>query len=569
MSGTAFGLTFADKPAILRALHRPAVATVRPVHQRCVGDDGRVPDAVLVGDNLEALRALLPAYSGRVQTIYIDPPYNTGHDFVFRDRFEEGQREFLERTGQVDDEGSPLVANPSSAGRYHSAWLGMMYPRLWLARQLLRDDGVLFCSIDDNEVHHLRVILDEIFGEENFIAQVVVVGNRGGRDYMRIAVTHEYVLCYGASPQAKIREVAKEGHTPKFSDARGPYDLRELRNRNPKFHPGNRPNLFYPVYIHPDLTDPEGGHAVALEPTPGYDLVTEPRNSAGEGSVWRWGKPKLQDAVVADDPATSEVVAKQRRDGGWNIYEKHRKTTTKARSLWGDPSVRSERGTIELRERLGAAVFDHPKPVELVRRCIELGTDPDGIVLDFFAGSGTTAEAVHEQNRRDGGARRVILMQYPERTPEGSSARAEGYETIADVLHARLDAADPEAARRWFELGPKPPSSTEIEAESPATYLERMRRRVSDRTERSVEAWAVALARGVGLDAVVEERGAFEVFSDRERRLAVACTNSPSVTATDVDALDLPPGATVATRVGALSDTDRLRLASRYVLWTP
>jgi adenine-specific DNA-methyltransferase len=568
VTGTAFGLTFADKPAILQALYRPGAATLRIDEEKGRPGDG-VPDAVLVGDNLEALRLLLPAYTGRVQTIYIDPPYNTGNDFVFRDRFAEGAREYLQRTGQIDEHGSPLVANPSTDGRYHSAWLAMMYPRLWLARQLLRDDGALFCSIDDNEVHHLRMILDEIFGEECFIAQVVVVGNRGGRDYMRIAVTHEYVLVYGATPQAKIREVAKEGAAPKFSDDRGPYDLRELRNRNPKFHPGNRPNLFYPVYVHPELTDAQGGHAVSSEPAPGYEIVIEPRNSAGEGSVWRWGKPKLQGAIAEGDPNSSEVVAKQRRDGGWNLYEKHRKTTTKARSLWGDPSVRSERGTIELRERLGAAVFDHPKPTELVRRCVELGTDPDGIVLDFFAGSGTTAEAVHEQNRRDGGTRRTLLVQFPETTPEESAARKAGYETISDVLHARLHAMPPGPGLRWFEVVPKTDERFEPTPSTGEDYLAALRAQIARREGEVPAPWPLAVARGVGLDAVVEQRERFTVFTDRQRQRCVACSDAEGLTAAEVDALDLPPGATIATRVGALADSDRLALASRYVLWTP
>jgi adenine-specific DNA-methyltransferase len=379
-----FGLRFADRDAVLAALHRPATSTIRAIPERSVGFETAC-DAVIEGDNLEALRLLVPAYGGRIQMIYIDPPYNTGHDFVYRDRFGETSSAFLRRTGQTDAYGAALVANPRTDGRYHSAWLAMMYPRLWVARQLLADDGVLFCSIDDHEVHHLRMLLDEIFGEECFVAQIVVVGNRGGRDYLRIAVTHEYLLCYGATPEARIREVAKVGPPPRHEDARGRYELRELRNRNPRFHPGNRPNLFYPIHAHPELVDPQGGHAISLDPRPGYTVVVEPRNSAGEGSVWRWGRSKLSAAVVPDDPAASEVVARPRRDGGWNVYEKHRKSTTKARSLWAEPEVRSERGTIELRERLGVAAFDHPKPVELVRRCVELGTDPDGIVLDFFA----------------------------------------------------------------------------------------------------------------------------------------------------------------------------------------
>src|SRR5690606_12075569 len=253
----------------------------------------------------------------------IDPPYNTGHDFIYRDRFSETVETYLRRTGQIDDRGNALVANPSHAGRHHSAWLAMMYPRLWVARQLLRDDGVLFVSIDDHEVHHLRMLLDEIFGADCFIAQIVVVTNRGGRDYLRVATGHEYLLCYGATPDAPIFELPRplSSHGGRvLEDARGPYVLRELRNRNPKFHPGNRPNLFYPVWVDPSSATTEGLCSVALERSSTHTVRVEPRNKAGEGSVWRWSAKTLSAALVPGDPQASEVVARCRRDGVYNVY---------------------------------------------------------------------------------------------------------------------------------------------------------------------------------------------------------------------------------------------------------
>ncbi|HET6583726.1 MAG TPA: site-specific DNA-methyltransferase [Nannocystaceae bacterium] len=420
-----FGLAFPGRAeAEAEAVRPPTVGIVADRGRSLRWDRAR--DVLVEGDNLDALKLLVPAYGGAVQTIYIDPPYNRGGDFVYRDDWSTGKG----RGAKTRED----------AGRRHAPWLAMMLPRLQLAHALLRADGVVFVSIDDNEVHHLRLLLDEVFGRDNFIAQIVVVSNRGGRDYLRVAITHEYVVCYGRSPSARIRELPRPGDALPLVDGRGAYELRELRNRNPRFGPHNRPNLFYPIWFDPRITDAHGCHPVSL--VAGRGLVAiEPRNKLGEGSVWRWGKPKLAAAIVAGDPDASEVVARGRRGGGTNVYEKHRKQTTKPRALWDDPAMRSEQGSIELRARLGAALFDHPKPIDLVRRCIEIGCDPDGLVLDFFAGSGTTLEAVHAQNRRDGGTRRCVLVQRPEPTPENSAARKAGLAHVAEIARMRIVAA--------------------------------------------------------------------------------------------------------------------------------
>lgn len=541
MEPERFGLRYAGKAeALLRAHDEPSA---RLEHQAAASlDSAAARDVLVEGDNLDALKLMRPAYAGAVQCIYVDPPYNTGHDFVYRDRHAEDAGAYLVRSGQADADGLPLVANPETHGRYHSRWLAMMEPRLRVAHELLRDDGLLFVSIDDHEVHHLRVLLDEIFGPECFVAQVVVVSNRGGRDYLRIATTHEYVLCYGKAPDAPVRPLPRAGPAPTTADARGPYELRELRNRNPRFGPGNRPNLFYPIWVDATAADADGLCPVSIEPIAGGSQV-EPRNREGQGSVWRWGKARLRAAVVPGDPARSEVVARRRRDGVFNVFEKHRATTTKARSVWDEPELRSEQGTRTLRQHLGAAAFDHPKPVALVQRCLRLGTDRDGLVLDFFAGSGTTAEAVMQLDAEDGGQRRTVLVQLPVPLPADAPGWALGARTIADVTRLRIAAARPEGrGLRCFRLVPRTAGD-----------------------DGPVDPWGVALAAGLPLHAAVRVLGARTwALCEGERQVVVSL--EPALRRSDVEAWGLAPEASVACRAAALDDELALNLARRHPL---
>lgn len=539
----SFGLQFTDKSQVLAALDAPSGVRLRTRADRSTSFD-EASTVLLEGDNLDMLKLLRPAYFERTQLIYMDPPYNTGRDFVYRDRFAESREGFLRRTGQVDDTGTPLRANPRTDGRYHSAWLSMMYPRLWHARTLLAPDGVLCVSIDDHEVHHLRLLLDEIFGEDCFIAQVVVVTNRGGRDYLRIATGHEYLLVYGATPSARIRELPKPPPKHALQDSVGPYVLRELRNRNPRFHPENRPNLFYPFYVDTSRDDGNGGLAVSLEPRPGYDVVVEPRNASGDGSVWRWGQPKAGANLLADDPVASQVVAKRRRDGGFNVYEKHRKDTAKAKGLWDEPQMRTEQGTIDLREALGRPVFDHPKPVALVERCVQLATDPGDLVLDPFAGSGTTAEAVARVNEADEGGRSCVLGQWPE------PVALDGFETICDVTRARVSKRCDGV--RVF--------SVEAAHETGVGTLEALRASETRRVD-VFDPFARALSCGVGLHGKLERRGSWRVLRDGARALAWSMEpGQPDVLAT----LGLPEGAAVVVPDDAWSNEQRLALANRF-----
>lgn len=549
MEPERFGLRYAGKIEAAQNAHSEPDARLSCDREASIGfDDAR--DVLIAGDNLDALKLLRPAYAGQVHAIYIDPPYNTGHDFVYRDRFAEDAGSYRRRSGQADDEGGALVANPEDHGRYHSRWLAMMEPRLRVAHELLHDEGLLFASIDDHEVHHLRVLLDEIFGPECFVSQVVVVSNRGGRDYLRIATTHEYVLCYGKSPDAPVRPLPRARTGPSRADACGPYELRELRNRNPRFSPDNRPNLFYPIWVDPHAADPEGLCPVALSPLQG-GVEVEPRNREGGASVWRWGQARLRAAIVAGDPGASEVVARRRRDGGWNVYEKHRGTTTKPRSVWDEPELRSEQGTRTLRRHLhqpaGAIAFDHPKPVALVQRCLRLVPDPTALVLDFFAGSGTTAEAVMELDAEDGGQRRCLLVQLPEPLPEGASGRALGARTIADVARLRIAAAAPPGrGLRCFRLEPR-------------------LRAGGDAVEPPVDPWHVALAAGLPLHAAARTLGPRTwAFEHGARRLLVSL--EPALCSADAEAWALAPDTAVACRAEALDDELAFNLARRHPL---
>ena len=349
-------------------------------------DNGGDVNVLIEGDNLAALKLLEKTHRGKIDLIYIDPPYNTGNkDFVYND----------------------CIVDSADMFR-HSKWLSFMEKRLRIARTLLSKKGVIFISIDDNEQANLKLLCDSIFSEANFIANVIPIANPGGRDYKQIAIMHEYLLVYGRTDQTELNELAKEVDFELF-DANGGYALRELRNRNPKFHRGNRPNLFYPIYVSPEVKDDAGCCKVSLSRMSVNDIEVCPYNSAGKESVWRWGRDLLA-RNLSEDINHANVVAKKKRSGGWNIYEKCRKTTSKAKSLWDETEMRTEDGTRLMRAIFGEDVFEHPKPLSLLLRCCQLGSHQNSVVLDFFAGSGTTGHAVMSLNAKDGGKRKFILV---------------------------------------------------------------------------------------------------------------------------------------------------------------
>jgi adenine-specific DNA-methyltransferase len=435
-----FQLDWPGKRESILLANSPISKALRPETNKSV-DFETTKNVFIEGDNLEALKLLQETYLSQIKLIYIDPPYNTGNDFLYEDDFSESASDFLRRSNQVDAAGNRLVSNTEANGRFHSDWLSMMHSRLKLARNLLSDDGVIAISIDDNEQSRLVQLCDEVFGGSNFVAQVVTQANKGGRDYLPLAQTHEYVIIYAKDyAQAGFYELEKADNSLPLKDELGAYEVRELRNRNPKFNRSNRPNLFYPFYIDPSKVDSNGYASVSLVKDSSHNVETFPRNSQGLDGCWRWGTNKSDGAIILGDPSKSQLVAKETRNGSWNIYEKNRKSTSKAKTIWDETEMRTEAGTREVRRLMGDAMFDHPKSVELIKKILMVTTAPGGdeIVLDFFGGSGTTAQALFTLNAQDGGNRRFIIVQLPEVPDSTSRAAMAGFETIADVCRERI-----------------------------------------------------------------------------------------------------------------------------------
>ena len=246
-----YSLTWHGKKKARQIALTPSTGTLRPCPEESV-DWETTQNLFIEGDNLEVLKLLQKSYAGKVKMIYIDPPYNTGKEFIYPDRFQDNLDTYLKYTGQKTEEGFKTTSNTEASGRYHTNWLNMIYPRLKLARSMLAEDGAIFVSIDDNEKDNLKKICDEIFGEENFLTAMIIQSNKRGQTYKEIAKCHEYVLIYYKSEEASLGELDKDDDALPFEDEHGGYDLWELRNRNPKFGRHNRPNLFFPIYADPE-----------------------------------------------------------------------------------------------------------------------------------------------------------------------------------------------------------------------------------------------------------------------------------------------------------------------------
>ncbi len=422
VNGKKYGLVFEE--------HREEIDEVLDTHTPVLTeevdlfiDHGGQMNFLLEGDNLAALKLLEKTHRGKIKMIYIDPPYNTANkDFAYDDT-----RVDLTDTFR------------------HSKWLSFMRERLRIARNLLRDDGILFISIDDNEQSDLKLLCDEIFKEENFFSQVIIQSNKRGQTYKQIAKTHEYLLIYTRSPEAEFNEIDKtdDDNDLNLLDKIGAYNVRELRNRNPKFGKHNRPNLFYPIYVNPSIVDKDGFCPISLAYTTDYCVEVYPFNSTGGESCWRWST-KLLSENINSNTQFSNVVARAKRDGTFNIYEKYRKTTYKAKSIWLETDVITEKGTVELGELGLSERFPFPKPLFLLKKCLQIGTNSNDIILDFFAGSGTTGHAVMKLNAEDGGTRRFILCT----NNENGICRDVTYERI----HRVIDKEDYAVSLKYYKV---------------------------------------------------------------------------------------------------------------------
>lgn len=429
-----YQFTWPDKRKAILAANAPINKTLRPCREESVDFDN-TENLYIEGDNLEVLKLLQETYLGKVKMIYIDPPYNTGNDFVYNDDFKQSADEYIDNSGQLDEEGNRLVANTESNGRFHTDWLNMIYPRLKLAKDLLSEDGVIFISIDDNEVDNLKKICDEIFGEENFKSNSIIINNRGGRDYGGIALQHDYILIYSKNIIATLNPINETDKQFQYYDEYGGFNLMELRNRNIKFNDKNRPNLCYPFYVNPNNADKNGLLELSLEPKIGF-IEVYPAKSNGVQTVWRWGKEEK-----ARDNINKEIFGKENRNGGYMIVQKYRKSTKMQRSVWDEKEFVNERGTEAIKDLLDKAYFNYPKSVYTIKRVLELGSSKNSLILDFFSGSATTAHAVMQLNAEDSGKRKFIMVQLPEVCAENSEAYKAGYKNICEIGKERIRCA--------------------------------------------------------------------------------------------------------------------------------
>jgi adenine-specific DNA-methyltransferase len=506
-----YTFSWAGKRDAIRLLQTPTAATLLPCEDASIDFDA-TGHLFIEGDNLEALKLLFKPYFGRVKMIYIDPPYNTGNDFIYPDDYADPLNTYLQLTGQRDAQGNLLTSNPETSGRYHSAWLSMIYPRLFLARQLLREDGVIFVSIDDHEVHNLRLLMNEVFGEENFVATFVwrrrmATGMRGEP----ISPDHEYVLSYArSSATLQLFGTSKRETDYPFADAQGTFRSTDLTVGMTR---SMRPNQYYPI------CNPSTGseHWPPDERVWRFEPQTMKEHIEADNIIWpddsperNMSRPRFKTRYDPDKTSPVSTWINGRQGLSSEDYP----------SMTQLVSGMNQDATKELRALFEEQLLEYPKPTSLMRSLVSLGSASDDIILDFFAGSCTTAQAVLELNREDGGNRRYIMVQLPE--PTGR----DDYPTIAHIgierirrVVARMRAEDSgklalssgapaDLGLRVFRLAPSTLRPWRgAESPDPAHYAEQMALFADPLVGnwRPMDVlWEVALKEGYALDSRVE-----------------------------------------------------------------
>ena len=410
-----YQFTWPDKRNAIHLANAPTTDTLRPCREESVDFDN-TQNLYIEGDNLQVLKLLRENYLGKVKMIYIDPPYNTGNDFVYNDDFSQSSDEYIHNSGQTDEEGNRLVANTESNGRFHTDWLNMIYPRLKVAKDLLSKDGIIFISIDDNEAKNLKNISDEVFGEHNFLAQVVWERAYSPINLMKhFSPSHDYVLVYARNIEDAVckgipRSVeANERYSNPDNDPRGDWKSSDL-----SVGPAVESNI-YPI------TTPSG--RIVMPPS---------------GYSWRLSKTKFEEYVKdnriwfgnegCNVPSIKRFLSELRKQGITPM------------TFWRYEEVGHSQDATQKLAKLfnGKKYFEYPKPVELIKRCIAMYSDSDSYILDFFSGSATTAHAVMQQNAEDGGNRKFIMVQLPESTDEKSEAYKAGYKNICEIGKERI-----------------------------------------------------------------------------------------------------------------------------------
>lgn len=414
-----YQFTWPDKSKAILLANSPVNATLRPCREDSVDFDN-TQNLYIEGDNLDVLKCLKETYLHKVKMIYIDPPYNTGNDFVYEDDFAQSSEEYLANSEQFDEQGNRMFTNAESNGRFHTDWLNMIYPRLKVARDLLTDDGVIFISIDDNEEKNLRNICDEIFGAENRIETIVWKNKYGAGAYtVGFISVHEYVLCYSKRKISNITSELDEEGQAVYSKKDEKYAIRGGYMTQPLMTNslGNRPNLMYPIEY----------KGVSIYPR----------------KQWVWSQERLQNAIN-----NNEVEFNLQKDGTYSVRSKAYLRDENGKMRRGKPlslmtGPFNQEGTKEIRSLFeGKSIFDFTKPTQLIKKFLSLqindSDDTDFIVLDYFSGSATTAHAVMQLNSEDGGNRKFIMVQLPEKTDEKSEAFKAGYKNICEIGKERI-----------------------------------------------------------------------------------------------------------------------------------
>lgn len=450
--------------------------TLRPCVDESVNFDD-TQNLYIEGDNLEVLKILQKSYFNKVKMIYIDPPYNTGNDFVYEDNFKDPIQHYKEVTSQT------TKSNPETMGRFHTAWLNMMFPRLRLAYNLLHEDGVIFISIDDHELHNLRKICDEVFGEENFVATCPrkTRGSATTKSDAEIQKLNDYILIYWknkSNSEFNLKLVGEKQYP--YSDERGKYYTVLLQDNGPHGTRTARPNLYYPIY-----QDINGN--LSLEKHNVNDREFLPSKHKNDDGCWMWSRPKFhkdyRDLCIKNEKVYIKHYYNPEEDQ--NKYQREKN--------WFDDFMNGK-GTVVLNEIIeDKGIFNNPKPVELIKLFVNMATNNDDIILDFFSGSATTAHAVMELNKEDGGNRKFIMVQLPELCGEDTEAFKNGYKNICEIGKERIR----RAGKKLLE------ESNQISLEENKTPLD-VGFKVFKLDSSNLKAWDSSPLKGKGNEAVQE-----------------------------------------------------------------
>ncbi len=547
-----YGLNWAGKSNAFRAFRTLATGTLTPQPEESKEWD-KTENVFIEGDNLEVLKLLQKHYREKIKMIYIDPPYNTGKDFVYKDNFTQGVADYYEQTGQTQG-GVKMMANTEKNGRYHSDWLTMMYPRLFLAKNLLREDGVIFISIDDNEVHNLRLIMDEIFGEENFVAQIIWQKKYSPQnDATYFSEMHDYIICYAKLVKENKNtsigfdlnllertEEQNARYTNSDNDPRGPWKSSDMLAKTyAKIYD-------YPImissekYIHPPV-----------------------------GRCWRFSREKVEE-LIRDGRVyfgkNGDSIPSLKR-----FLSEVQQGIVPSTIFFRDEVGDNQEATVELKNIFDGIIFDTPKPVRLIKRLISLSTtnNKNEIILDFFAGSGTTAHAVMDLNAEDGGNRKWICVQLPETTDEESEAYKAGYKTIAEISRERIRRAGEKIGKGDVGFKSYKLSASNYRVWNTVTDEETLLEQsklfvehplVDEYDERSV-VFEILVKEGFDLNAsVVQEKGDLSlwVVTDGDKKLVV--TFAKKVTKEQVEKLKLSASDTFVCFDSALDDTGKVNV---------